>query len=99
MTYKTLRYDMSRPSTRQITEPLNSVYGVAVKVYRDWQPVSADLSVGGTACVDGRGGWKFAELSSGNSKATKELDVEFSAPPTARAELSTDYTYSATQVS
>ena len=67
MEYKTLRYDMNRPVAQRITEPLNSAYGVAVKVYRDGQPVSADLSVGGTACTEGPGGWKLAELSSGNA--------------------------------
>ena len=75
MKYKTLRYDMNRPVAQQITEPLNSAYGVAVKVYRDWQPVSADLSVGGVACTEGPGGWKLAELSSGNAETMKTLDV------------------------
>lgn len=75
MEYKTITFDANRPSPQQITEPLNSVYGVAVKVYKDGQPVSADLSVGGTACTEGPDGAKLAELSSGNFQTMKRFGV------------------------
>ena len=54
---------------------MNSEYGVAVKVYKDEQLVSADLSVDGVACVEGFDGWQLAELSSGNTEIMKSLDV------------------------
>ena len=50
MKYKTLRYDMNRPVAQRITEPLNSAYGVAVKVYKDGKKVDVntdELSVNG----------------------------------------------------
>ena len=75
MEYKTITFDANRPSPRQITEPLNSVYGVAVKVYKDGQPVSADLSVGGIAADDGPDGMKLVELSSGGAQGMKRLAV------------------------
>ena len=75
MKYKAFTFDMNKPIPQQITEPLNSDYGVAVKVYKDGQLVDADLSVDGVACVEGFDGWKLAELSSGNAETMKTLDV------------------------
>lgn len=75
MKITTLEYNANQPITKQITEPLNSVYCVAVKVYKDGQPVSADLSVGGTACTEGPDGTKLAELSSGNFQTMKRFGV------------------------
>lgn len=75
MEYKSITFDMNKPIVQQITEPLNSAYGVAVKVYKDEQLVSADLSVDGVACVEGFDGWQLAELSSGNVETMKTLDV------------------------
>lgn len=75
MEYKSITFDMNKPIVQQITEPLNSAYGVAVKVYKDGQLVSADLSVGQTACTEGPDGWQFAELSSGNVEIMKTIEV------------------------
>lgn len=99
MKYKTITFDANRPIPQQITEPLNSDYGVAVKVYKDGLLVDADLSVDGVACVEGFDGWKLAELSSGNVQTMKTIDVELDAPPTAREEISTENTYAATKMS
>ena len=75
MEYKSITFDMNQPIAQQITEPLNSAYGVAVKVYKDGQLVSADLSVDGTVCTEGPDGWQFAELSSGNVETMKTIEV------------------------
>ena len=76
MKYKTLTFDANRPIAQQITEPLNSDYGVAVKVYKDEQLVDAALSVGGVETVEGPDGWKLCELSTDSKEGMKILDVE-----------------------
>lgn len=76
MKYFTLDYNANAPTPKCIKVPVNSEYGVAVKVYKDEQLVSADLSVDGVACVEGFDGWQLAELSSGNVETMKTLDVE-----------------------
>lgn len=75
MKYFTLDYNQNAPTPKCIKVPVNSEYGVAVKVYKDGQLVSADLSVDGVACVEGFDGWQLAELSSGNVETMKTLDV------------------------
>jgi hypothetical protein len=66
MTFKSITYDYNSATAQQITVPLNSRYGVAVKVYNDGVEQSVDISVDGVATEDGTNGWKTAELSSGN---------------------------------
>ena len=75
MKYFKLDYNANAPTPKCIKVPVNSEYGVAVKVYKDEQLVSADLSVDGVACVEGFDGWQLAELSSGNAEIMKSLDV------------------------
>lgn len=75
MTYKTIIFDANRPIVKQITEPLNSDYGVAVKVYKDDELLNCELSVGGEKLEDGRNGWKTYQLSSGSEPCMKTLDV------------------------
>ena len=75
MKYFTLDYNANAPTPKCIKVPVNSEYGVAVKVYKDEQLVSADLSVDGVACVEGFDGWQLVELSSGNVETMKTLDV------------------------
>lgn len=87
MKYKTVTFDANRPIPQQITEPLNSNYGVAVKVYKDGQLVDADLSVDGKNAKELVDGWKAVELSSGTFPATKTLDVELEAAPTTQVEV------------
>ena len=99
MNYKALTFDMNKPIPQQITEPLNSDYGVAVKVYKDGQLIDADLSVDGVACEEGFDGWKLAELQSGNVETMKTVEVEVEAHSTACEDISTDNTYTATQMS
>lgn len=75
MKYKTVIFDANRPAPRQITEPLDSDYGVAVKVYRNGAPVDGAIAVGGTPAAEGRDGWKTCELSTGSAPCAKELGV------------------------
>lgn len=88
MKYQTIVFDINKPTLKQVKVPLESDYGVAVKVYKDGQPVSADLSVGSVACTEGPNGWKLAELSSGNTPTTKYLPVEASKAPSMSASVS-----------
>lgn len=87
MKYFTLDYNANAPTPKCIKVPVNSEYGVAVKVYKDEQLVSADLSVDGVACVEGFDGWQLAELSSGNVETMKSLDVEALKEPTVCKEI------------
>ena len=75
MEYKSIAFDMNKPIAQQITEPLNSVYGVAVKVYKDGEYADADITVDGKTAEELVDGWKAVELSSGSVPATKALDV------------------------
>ena len=87
MKYFTLDYNANAPTPKCIKVPVNSEYGVAVKVYKDGQLVSADLSVGQTACTEGPDGWQLAELSSGNVETMKTVDVEARKEPTVCKEI------------
>ena len=47
--YQTLEYDMNSPVDKAVSVPLDSVYGLAVKVIKDGVPVElsgSELSVG-----------------------------------------------------
>lgn len=87
MKYYKLEYNANQPSNKQISVPTDSVYGVAVKVYKDGQLVDADLSVDGKNAKELVDGWKAVELSSGTFPATKTLDVELEAAPTTQVEV------------
>ena len=97
MKYKALTFDANRPIPQQITEPLNSDYGVAVKVYKDGQLVDADLSVDGVACVEGFDGWKLCELTTNREEGTKKINVAVEKQPTVYAELNTTKTIEGTK--
>lgn len=96
MKYKTVTFDANRPIPQQITEPLNSDYGVAVKVYKDEQLVDADLSVDGVACVEGFDGWKLCDLSTNSEEGMKKINVAVDKHPTVYAELNTTKTMTGT---
>lgn len=88
MKYSTINYDFNRPMPNVVKAPLNSDIGVAIKVWKDGQLVSVDLSVDGVACTEGPNGWQLAELSSGNAPTTKYLPVEASKAPSMSASVS-----------
>ena len=98
MKYYKLDYNANQPSNKQISVPTDSVYGVAVKVYRNGELVNGDLSVGGLSATT-KGDWKLVDLSSGSDVGIGELDVELDVPPTAREDISTNNTYAAIQMS
>lgn len=93
MRYYKLEYDMNRPSTKSLSVPTNSDYGVAVKVYRDGELVNGDLSVGGLSATT-KGDWKLVELSCGGT-GIYPLDVEVEAAPSTHVEI-TDEPFTAT---
>ena len=75
MKYKTVSFNANYPTPQQITEPLNSVYGVAVKVYKDGALVDGTLSIDETPLEANRNGWQTCELSTGSVPCTKAIDV------------------------
>lgn len=81
MKYTILNYDMNTPIMNQITTPLNSSFGVAVKVIKDGQPLSlalSDVVVGGKQATDSSNGYVLAELSSGSTPSIFRADVSIS---------------------
>ena len=82
MKYYKLEYDMNRPSVKGISVPTDSDYGVAVKVYRNNQLMTGDISVGGLSATEGSGNWQLVELESGSTATTGKLDVDFHKPST-----------------
>lgn len=75
MKYSTLEYDMNRPSTKVINVPLDSNYGIAVKVFKDGQLIQPSLSVGGEQATGTRADWQLFELSSGSVPCKKLMEV------------------------
>lgn len=76
MKYSTLEYDMNRPSIKVINVPLDSDYGVAVKVFKDGQLIQPSLSVGGEQATGTRADWQLFELSSGSVPCKKLMEVK-----------------------
>ena len=77
MQYKTVTFDANFPTPQQITEPLDSDYGIAVKVYKDNEPVDASkVKIGDNTGTEGSDGWKFFELSSDSNEGMKTVEVE-----------------------
>lgn len=84
MKYKTLEYNMNYPFLKQVTEPLDSVYGLAIRVVKNGQvmplPGQGDIVVDGQDGVGTRGTWQLFELSSGSQPQTKLLSVDAYVP-------------------
>lgn len=61
---------MNYPFLKQVTEPLDSVYGLAIRVVKNGQvmplPGQGDIVVDGQDGVGTRGTWQLFELSSGS---------------------------------
>ena len=66
MKYKTLEYNMNYPCLKKVVEPLESTYGLAIKVWKDNSIVDAGISVGGLSATSTKNGWQLFELSSGS---------------------------------
>lgn len=84
MKYQTLEYNMNSPCLLQVVEPLDSTYGLAVRVVKNGQVMplldQGDIFVDGQSGVGTRGTWQLFELSSGSEPQAKMLPVEVHAP-------------------
>ena len=78
MKYFTIDHDMNRPMPNQINVPLNSEYGIGVRVFKNEQPIELgmdELSVNGMSAVTQVGGYNLYELSSGDVQTMNTIDV------------------------
>lgn len=75
---------MNSPCVLQVVEPLDSTYGLAVRIVKNGQvmPLLAqdDIVVDGQSGVGTRGTWKLFELSSGSEPQAKMLSVDALVP-------------------
>ena len=79
---------MNQPTVKQITVPLNSTFGVAVKVTKDGEAAEIakdELSVGGLSAVSQIDGYNIYELSSGDAGQMSRINVEVDKPATVQA--------------
>ena len=92
MKVQTLDYNLNQPMAKQITVPLNSTFGVAVKVTKDGEAADIamdELSVGGLTAVSQVDGYNIYELSSGDAGQMNSLNVDVDKPATVQAESDT----------
>lgn len=75
MKYATIEYDFNRPSNKVLKEPLDSDYGIAVRVWKDGELVDGDLSVGGNSATTTTDTWQLFDLSTGSTPCTKNYTV------------------------
>lgn len=76
MKYQTIVLDVNKPALKQVKVPLESDYGVAVKVCKDGQYVEdATFALDGLSAASTRNGWQLFELSSGPEPRTKTLSA------------------------
>lgn len=73
--YYTIDYDLNRPTNKIVSAPLNSDFGVAIKVWKDGQLLDADLSVDGLSATSTRGGYQLFDLSTGSDEAITDYRV------------------------
>jgi len=69
---------LNQPTVKQITVPLNSTFGVAVKVTKDGEPLSCELdelSVNGMSAEFESAGYCVFALSSDAAVGIRRLDV------------------------
>lgn len=55
--YFTIECDYNYPSAKVLTVPLESNYGVAVKMKRNGEVLTSEILVGGVAASGARGGY------------------------------------------
>lgn len=77
MRVATVEYSANQPTPQQIIVPTDSKYAVGVKVTKDGEIISGDLSVGGIAETDNKGGFGIVELSSDGAETIRCFDVDF----------------------
>ena len=75
MKYATIEYDFNRPSNKVLKEPLDSDYGIAVRILKDGELVEGDLSVDGISATTTTDTWQLFDLSTGSTPCTKNYTV------------------------
>ena len=73
--YYTIDYDLNRPSNRIVSAPLNSDFGVGVRMWRNGSALDSDITVGGNASTGTRGGYQLFDLSTGNEETITDYEV------------------------
>ena len=73
--YYTINYDLNRPSNQIVSAPLNSNFGVGVKMWRDGSALDSDITVGGITSSGTRGGYQLFDLSTGSEETITDYEV------------------------
>lgn len=73
--YYTIDYDLNRPSNQIVTAPLNSNFGVGVKMWRNGSVLDSDITVGENASTGTRGGYQLFDLSTGSEETITDYEV------------------------
>lgn len=73
--YYTIDYDLNRPTNKIVPAPLNSDFGVGVRMWRDGSALDSDITVGGIASSGTRGGYQLFDLSTGSDEAITDYRV------------------------
>jgi hypothetical protein len=73
--YYTIDYDLNRPTNKIVSAPLNSNFGVGVRMWRNGSALDSDITVGGIASSGTRGGYKLFDLSTGNKETITDYEV------------------------
>ena len=84
MTYQILDYSMNEPSTKRITVPLRSSYGLGIRVSENGQALSVDpnqIAVNGISATTKMFDVHLCDLSSGTAPCQKEYDVTVNGQP------------------
>lgn len=80
MQYKTMIFDANRPVVQSITEPLNSEYGIAVKVKKDGEflPYEKVIAYRGDSRFDpnNHSGWACFDLPTDNEIGVETISIE-----------------------
>lgn len=87
MKYAMIEYDFNRPTNKVLKEPLDSDYGIAVRLWKDGELVEGDLSVGGISATTTTDTWKLFDLSTGSTPCTKNYTVGIDKPDTFSVEV------------
>ena len=78
MQTQNLEYNLNQPIPKQIAVPLNSLYGISVKLYKDGEALSCgmdELTVDGLAAVSQVADYNIYTLSSDGNVGIKKYDV------------------------
>ena len=73
--YYTIDYDLNHPTNKIVSAPLNSNFGVGVKMWRDGSALDSDITVGGIASSGTRGGYQLFDLSTGSEETITDYEV------------------------